>query len=860
MYDWLADALKDSSQLVTANRRLARVLAAHYGEEQIRRGHQAWRSPEISSLSDWLSERIAQADISKTLPVRISGHQSRVLWERCLRREISDPLLNFSALVRQARESWTRLHDFRVPLDECKRAAQGKDQKVFAVAAEYYKSILQRENWIDEAGLIDLLTELLGQNVLQVPDRVTFVGFDRLVPAVDALIKALEEVGCEVTIIGTPASDQPVAVYSYPDADAEMRAAGAWARQQLQIEPELRIAIVSNQLEQQADRTARLIREGFMPAWQTGMTRHRASVNVSYGRSLSDFPAIRIALLALRWLIYDLDTKELGLLLRSAALAGAELDSRARLELNLRNTPSRNWSPGMLSGFLAAHEDIDDWRSWLRAVIDARAELPARQSPSSWAVFIDTTLKTFEWPGERSLQSDEFQLVNRWKELLNDLARLDLMVPSMTFAETLSRLQSMASETIFQPESEGALIQVMGPLEAAGMWFDKLWITGTTASNWPPPGRPSALISRSLQRAYQMPDATPEDTLAYATRVMRRLLNSAGTPVCSYAMTEADVEQTASALLPLASAMTPDVPLDPGWFANQLIGTRVLQPVEAEAIPSMQTEEQISGGAATIQNQMSEPFTAFAFGRLGIRYLLPLFNGLAANIRGTLIHDALHVLYSEAPTQAELTSWTEADAAKRIDNAVCNAFLRLEKYADPVLAQLLELEKIRVAQLLRDVLELDRQRESFAIAETEASLEHSMSGVALKLRIDRIDKLDNGAVIILDYKSGTRKQLLDRDGEPKEMQLLVYASAVAAPVAGVGLINVDSRAVSIDATGTAFGRDAEWEEDLNRWNQQLLDAAAELRNGDVRLDLWQTIDAARPLALLSRFAEIRHGA
>ena len=141
----------------------------------------------------------------------------------------------------------------------------------------------------------------------------------------------------------------------------------------------------------------------------------------------------------------------------------------------------------------------------------------------------------------------------------------------MTFAEALSRLAIMANETIFQPESEGSIVQLLGPLEAAGMHFDQLWITGLSATNWPPQGRPSSLVSRSIQRSYGMPDAEPGDTLDYAHRVLQRLVSCAGHVICSYPLTEGDAEQTETALLAEFAALDDAGPGDPGWLAAQTV-------------------------------------------------------------------------------------------------------------------------------------------------------------------------------------------------------------------------------------------------------------------------------------------------
>ena len=182
MYAWLPDALRDSSQILTANRRLARVLASEFGKQMVFAGEKAWPSPAIISWQDWLAELLSTAEQQQSLPTRINGHQSRVLWERCLRREINDPLLNIGLLVRQSRETWSRLHEFCVPLDDCRSTAQGNDQRLFARAAESYQSILDREHWVDDAGLAGLVADLIRAGRVKVPSRLSIAGFDSVVP------------------------------------------------------------------------------------------------------------------------------------------------------------------------------------------------------------------------------------------------------------------------------------------------------------------------------------------------------------------------------------------------------------------------------------------------------------------------------------------------------------------------------------------------------------------------------------------------------------------------------------------------------------------------------------------------------
>lgn len=861
MYAWLSDALRESSQVVTASRRLARVLAAHFAEQQLSEGRSAWRSPPIVSWQEWLTGILLSAELSRSLPTRINANQSRVLWERCLRREVPDPLLNLATLAREARESWARLHDFDVPLDECEAAARGKDQLTFIRAARGYQSILEREHWIDEAQLAGLATELVNADCTTLAGRVTVAGFDRLTPAVTALLEAVENSGVTVEKAPGPQCRVPAVIHSYENSDAEMRAAGAWAREVLTESPQQRVAIVSAQLDQNAIRWTRLIREGLAPGWQTAGADHRAAVNVSYGRKLASYPVCAVALLALRWLLDDLPGRDVSTLLRSGVIGKGHRGGRSRLELALRQLPDRNWSPAMLTGALRGRDDSADAQDLLAriAVLSSRRDkLPRRAAPAEWAVLIDQILGELNWPGDDALDSAEFQLINRWRELLNDLARLALVSPTMTLSEVLARLTTMAAETVFQPESEGSLVQLLGPLEAAGVEFDQLWITGLSAANWPPRGGPLTLVSRQLQRRYGMPDADPCDTLDYARRVLGRLLASAANVRGSFPLTDGDAEQTETGLLLDMETRNEEGGADPGWHATRLLDCAHTDRIAEDRVPAVTGDESVSGGAATITRQFVEPFSAFAFGRLGIRWLPGISSGLAANLRGSLMHDALHALYRGLPAQEELAGWEAAERHRRVASAAGQAFVRHERFADPTLGALLQLERARVANLLQRIISLDLLRAPFEIREVEVAVQTDISGLPLKLRIDRIDRLPDGEVVILDYKTGARKRFLNNQGEPADMQLVVYAAAIDDAVAGLALVNIDTRSVAIDGAGRDFTPDLDWHALLPRWQDEVAAAADDIRHGDVRINTLQNRQAARPLSLLTRIAELRH--
>jgi ATP-dependent helicase/nuclease subunit B len=859
MYEWLEDSLSNSGTVVTANRRLARALGEEFAAKQLAAGKKAWRSPSIHSLQDWLVILSDTALSQVDLPTRINAQQSQLLWERCLRKDLQDAEVSIPNLVRLSRVTWQRLADWQVTIGAVARSAQNDDQRLFATVAGRYLAVLEHEHWVDDAGLGGLVLDLINARRVVLSGACSFVGFDRERPIIAALQAAIRSNGVEIMNVPDAVATAQVESQAFENTTAELRSAGAWARLQIENNPGARIAIIANGLDKDAAGVARRVREGVTPGWQHAHKSLFDAVNVSYGRRLSDYPAIAVGLKLLRWLVDDLSSKDVSMLLRSPLVGTSIISGRSRLELRLRQLPDRLWSPSMITAELRAREDgenASDWLSRVAALSKRRRELPKQATPAEWAVLVDEILRAFGWPGQGTLDSAEFQLINRWRDQLNEFARLGLVSSNMAPGIAIARLELMASESVFQPESTTAAVHLMGPLEASGAAFDALWLTGVTTANWPPAGTPSALISRRLQEKLGMPDCTPANTLQHTEATLKRLLASAAAVVCSHALTDDDAEQTASGLLQPFSPTTGTVVSDPGWYAAALTKRADLRDVE-DCVPPMTAEEKISGGAGTIQRHLNNPVAAFVHGRMGAKIIYPQVLGIPASMRGNLIHDALYKLYIDLPSSDNIREWQGEELSGRIDSAVNFAFARHERNIDAVLQQLLLLERRRISALLRQFIAIDGARDSFQVASVEGKFEFVAGHIRLPLRFDRIDSVGEQGIAILDYKTGAKKRLLNRKREAQEIQLFVYACATEAPVSALALVNVDSREIAFDGAGLGYTDADEWPELLQQVKAQIATACGEISNGDVRLNIEQGIKSARPLNLLTRYTELR---
>jgi len=104
----------------------------------------------------------------------------------------------------------------------------------------------------------------------------------------------------------------------------------------------------------------------------------------------------------------------------------------------------------------------------------------------------------------------------------------------MNYGQALQRLRRIAHDQRFATRDEGAPVQIMDMLEAAGSQFDGLWIAGLHGGVWPDARALIHSCPLSLQRSAGMPHNSPERELLYARRITERLLHRRNEAVCSY--------------------------------------------------------------------------------------------------------------------------------------------------------------------------------------------------------------------------------------------------------------------------------------------------------------------------------------
>jgi ATP-dependent helicase/DNAse subunit B len=162
--------------------------------------------------------------------------------------------------------------------------------------------------------------------------------------------------------------------------------------------------------------------------------------------------------------------------------------------------------------------------------------------------------------------------------------------------------------------------------------------------------------------------------------------------------------------------------------------------------------------------------------------------------RGNFVHKALEKVWQRLGSQSELRNIPRIDLRLLVSEAIVEAVPEREK--GPLHQLSVETERERLEEVILDWLEVERDRsEPFTVETMEQERRFEVPGLSLKLRVDRIDRLRNGSLVLIDYKSGKQTKPKLCGDRPAEPQLLVYAASVDSPVDGIFFGQVKPREV-----------------------------------------------------------------
>jgi exodeoxyribonuclease-5 len=779
--------------------RLARNLRLTHSRNQAAQGLKQWRPLQALTLNQWLDNLYTQAQLmglvaAEHAPRLVLGPtQERILWEHTIESELADnpaeALFDRTGLAAAAMEAHRLMQEWGVTLGADNTHEQTQETRQFLRWRSAFRAACRKLEVQDAASLFDAQIECVRQFPGPLPAHIHLAGFDRNTPQEKRLLAALQQRGIEVLTwpLGLSQPAQAVQI-AYDDAEAECRAAAAWAKAQFADNPQARLAIVVPELGALRAGLSAILDDVLHPeALQPAHAEMPRSYDFSLGTPLATHPMIAAALAILRLVTqrYRVAQHEFGTLLANVywSASESEADARARLDAQLRRKLGATLHIEQL--LRLARTLRDEGAALARLVLHleniAAADWRGWQAPSAWSVQFSALLKAAGWPGERSISSHEYQARQSWSEALTDFAKLDLLLGAIPATEAVSRLTRLCQERIFQPEAVGEpQLQVMGMLEAQSAPLDAVWVMGMNDHSWPPPARPNPLLPAEAQRRVGAPNSCSQVQAEFAQAIHARLLHSAPQIVFSWSHKDGERELRPSPLLAgLPEWMSPVEPAR--TMAEQLAQPADMQYLDDHIAPLVAEGEKVRGGSGLLKAQAICPAWAYYRYRLGARALEEPVDGLDSMDRGTLLHAVLQCFW-QGRGSAALQAMDEAALAAAVLDAVERGVAQFSQDQDKALpAHFLALEKQRLQFLLAAWLEFERGRSPFTVEECERKVALTIEGIAVDLTLDRVDAMEDGRLVVLDYKTGgTVSHKSWAETRITEPQLPIYAALALA--------------------------------------------------------------------------------
>ena len=858
--DSLLAPLANGELILTANNRLRNHILRAYADQQTAKGLEAWPTPRIFPLNLWLRscwDELQAHAYPKAAMMIATNLQRQLMWEEIITHAPDcDALLQPEPLAQHADSALRNLELWRLtPADFLHQGNQNSQS--FNNWLDEFNTRLARASFITEEAAHQIIAEAFSQGVLPALPRIYLQGFDDIPPLYRHLLQQASQEIIEVAPLSC--SDTLLQRVSAADDAGEIRAAALWAKQQLENNGDAVIGIIVPNLGQCRDQVERLFTDVFEPLALLPTTpRYTLPFNFSAGTPLASTPLVHCALELLNVNREQWEVDPLCDLLLSPFFGDTdnEIALRAQLCDRLRQLGRFSLSTRDLRFYTQSLYERTEWENdthlaaRLIALETQSHSARGQHTAAYWVDFFQQQLNILGWPGVRRLDSQEYQQVKLWHKVLDDFATFDSSAIRMDVYQALKQLRNLAGKTPFQAQTPDSPIQILGALEGAGLRFSHCWVMGLHHRQWPPVPAPNPLLPLALQKQYNMPHASAERELIFARALTENYRVCAQHVIFSSAHTDNENELRPSALIRDIPLTDFNLVIDQSRSSSQENIQRISASKNWQLIHSTQgpkitlTDAPVRGGSSLFKHQAACPFNAFARLRLGASIPDTPVPGFSPIERGNLLHDALAYIWRELKDSRQLHALDENSLHQLLEKSAAEALRPLQQKRPKELGKFYcQLEQERLVRLLALWLEQEKTRPPFKVIAVEEAQDIVFSGLQLKLRIDRIDQLESGDLLLIDYKTGSPKMKSWLSERPDEPQLPLYAITHTDKISAISFAQINAKSMEWIGMGEMnvahegiYPSPQEWPLQLQEWQTILQQLAEDFISGDARVD------------------------
>jgi probable DNA repair protein len=815
--------------ILTPNAELAAAVFDALEREERAAGHSVWRTPKVRDYSSWLKERQLDAHLADARLLRpLSDLEERELWHQVIEASLfSQSLLDVSVAARAARRARRTLQQYGISFDELVRGANDETKMFLEWNREFDSRLRSMGCAAGEAAPPKLAAGL----------RLSFIDSEQWRPAARQWLRRHAEALSPQRLVGLGE------VFSAESPGRELAAMAEWARSQLAQHEEFRAwicipSLAARRAEVQGAFDAQLAPDRFA----LRADPLPAPYGLAGGEPLAQVATVRVALALLRAGAAPMEFRDFSAMLRESALheSAAEAGEAARLDVLLRE---RGPNRASLGRWLTVCESLQHSGCPLPGLARLRRAFRTLDEASGARRFSDWVPRWLQACNDsvwffRARWSDlEYQAAQQLRDLFAQLAASDAFFGTQSRDAAAHLLWRAARETTFQARGALPSVWISGQLQDPWLTYSALWVAERSEEAWPPPPQPVPLLPLAIQRRHGVVGAHADTQLAAAKALQHAWAQRAPRCVFSLADPPDGRGAVASRLLPNNSRH-----LEGGERPHWVMSAVVLESHLDDQGPAV-AENESTHGVSTLLRQSRCPFLGFADQRLGAKRLempVPGFNDMQ---RGLLVHAALERVWNELGDSNALAALDAGREQALLMRAIEAALEEQCRRRDPG-TRWRERERIRLLGLLTKWLRVERLRPAFRVRRVEgANQPVNLAGLEYRLRIDRLDELEDGARVLIDYKTGGKPRPDWRGERPDNPQLPLQALLQPDDLVAVayGHVSVDDpRFIAEAALAAVFGSGnrtrLEGEPDfphlIERWRGRLERIATEYAQGE----------------------------
>ncbi len=754
--------------LVTANKRLAHYFNQRLNQHIALNPASAWQSPVCLPFKTYLIQ-LWQQEKNRN-EIIIDENTEILIWQNIIQQSHQkEKYIEIKPLAKLCMQAFSACIEWGLPVAELAQDPRAVG-RAFGGWYQAFTKYCQQQELITFS---EALFQLADTHKIE-DKKIIFAGFEEFSPLKRVFLNHLTEKNTVLFFQNEKKGLPLVQVAS--TSQEEIYSMAYFSKEKLEKSQEQTIGIVIPDLRDKQEKIIKIFQDVFYPE------DANTFINIYTGKKLIDYEIIQRV-----FDIFDctqpiLEFKSLFNLIKSNYVLASQQEkySRLLLEQLWRREKEYRLTLNELLETLKNESICPILQKILNEFLQLQANSTGKKTYQEWQEYFLAMLKSWGWPGERSIDSTEYQLIERFKVLLKEFGGLDYSLSPCAYSDAISALKELAENTLFQPEENIKPIQILGALEAIDREFDYLWFSGLN-ENFISAPRPNPLLPLLWQKKFNLPHSHLKKEYEFSENVFNKLMHISDNTVLSYAENEDEAKKRPyhmlSAYLSIQNSIEIETYAEKLWKKS----VELERHVDNQAQPVL--VEKLKSGKYIIDAMQQCYFKAFATYRLNAQPLEePVSPGINYLSRGTIIHAVLEKFWKKTKTYQGLLDYDAQSLANLIEQLIIEASKPYHaQYKYSMTPAMLKIEKSIHKKRILTWLEFEKTRLPFAVIATEKDLDLPLAGKLIHIKIDRIDQLNDGKILLIDYKTSRVDNFNPTswlDERAESIQLPLYASAL----------------------------------------------------------------------------------